>query len=52
VLWMAGVEEGRCIIWGGVPLCTCAQISIDSSGARGGLGGADVKCVGECSKSI
>jgi len=38
VLWMVGVEEGWFIVWGGVPLYTRAQISIDSSSAREGLG--------------
>jgi len=38
VLWIVGVKEGRFIVWGGVPLCMCAKISIYSSGARGGLG--------------
>jgi len=35
---MVGVEEGRFIVWEGAPLCTCAKILIDSSGARGGIG--------------
>jgi len=49
---MVGVEEGRFIVWGGVYLYTCTQILINSSSAREGLGGAEVKCIGECGKLI
>jgi len=44
------VEEGRCIVWGGVPLCTCAQISINSSGARTGLGEQRLNALGSAVK--
>ena len=36
VLWM--VKDGQFIVWGDAPLCRCAQISIEYSDAKGGLG--------------